>query len=287
MVKALVILLLALGIFGSAYYATYLLYLKPQADIRREREEPPPPPPPDPALPEFHRTEQIQDGGDILATKAAWEDFIARYPKSSKADEAKDRLGQINISLFLSPVQTPEKTVYIVKPGDVITRVAAKLQSTPELVMRSNNLQGSMLRIGQRLIIAPADFTLAISRKDRKVVLLQQGKFFKHYPILAMPAHHQAAADKKPAKPQKITGRVTEKIAWKGGTRITFTDKSYADADFWIQISPGGHNLYTEPGAEPGSDPAHKPPGGGYSLARESLQEMAALLRKGDEVTIE
>jgi LysM repeat protein len=298
-VKAIVIILLALGIFGGAYYATWFLYLQPQAQIQQEKQSPPPPPPPDPALPEFQRVLTLQESGDINGARTAWQDFVERYPQSSKINEAKDRLGQINISLFLSPVQTPEKTLYIVKPGDVINKVAARNKSTSELLMRANNLQPNaknivILRIGQKLLIPPADFSLVINRGNRKVELRQGEKFFRHYSILTMPAHLEAAAKKKaPPKNQKITGKVTEKIAWNDKTRVIFTDKAYAEADHWILISPGGNNLYTDVADAP-ADPAnpsasqpHKPPGGGYGLAAESMRELATMLRKGDAVTIE
>ncbi len=70
-------------------------------------------------------------------------------------------LGKLNAAIFLSPLPSPEKQTYVVRPGDVITRVAVKYKTTPELLMRSNNLSGSMLRIGQRLLIAPERFLRA------------------------------------------------------------------------------------------------------------------------------
>jgi LysM repeat protein len=286
--KALVIIVLALAIFGGAYYAAYVLYLHPQEQLRAEQSQPPPPPPPDPALPDFDKALEIQNSGDTLAALAKWRDFVDRWPQSTKIDEAKEYLGRINMALYLSPVQTPDKTVYIVKQGDVITRVAAKFKSTPEAVIKANHLTGSMLRIGQKLMVPPTDFSLVIDRQRQKVVLLQADKFFKQYSILIMPkGHAPKAGEKKPAKPPKITGRVTEKMAWRGANRITFTDKQYNEATHWIMISPGGHNLYTEAAAAPDGTTPQKPPGGGYGLAPESMQELAALVRKNDPVTIE
>lgn len=287
--KALVIIALALAIFGSAYYAAWVLYLHPQEQLRVEKFSPPPPPPPDPALPDFQKALEVQETGDTLGALAKWRDFVDRWPQSTKIDEAKEYLGRLNMGLYLSPVPTPDKTIYIVKQGDVITRVAAKFKSTPEAVMKANHLSGSMLRIGQKLTVPPTDFAITIDRQRQKVVLLQADKFFKQYPVLVMPAHHAPkAGDKKaPAKPPKITGRVSEKVAWRGANRITFTDKQYNEATHWIMISPGGHNLYTEAAASPDGTTPQKPPGGGYGLAPESMQELAALVRKNDPVTIE
>ena len=69
MVKALVILLLTIVVFGSATYFTYELYVKPERALRAERQRGPPPPPPDPSLPEFAACLETQKKGDIAAAK--------------------------------------------------------------------------------------------------------------------------------------------------------------------------------------------------------------------------
>jgi LysM repeat protein len=289
--KALIIIVLALGIFGGAYYAAWMLYLKPQEELRAEKLEPPPPPPPDPSLPDYQKVLDLHLSGDTMAARKGWQDFLEHFPQSSKADEAREYLGRINISLYLSPIQTPEKTLYEVKPGDVISKVANRLQSTPELIMRANRLQGSMLRIKQKLWVPPANFTLTIKAHEQRVLVLQHDKFFCQYPILTMPPQKisLAKATKKgpTPKPVKITGRITENVAWHDGNRVTFTDKTYNEANHWILISPGGHNLYTDLSALPPDTKFQKPPGGGYGLSPENMQELSALIRKNDSVTIE
>ena len=76
-------------------------------------------------------------------------------------------LGQVNISILLSRYPAPGKTEYTVKKGDVIARVASKMKTTPDLIMRMNNMNSTMLRIGERLMISHPDFSLFIQRKER------------------------------------------------------------------------------------------------------------------------
>lgn len=294
--KALTILALAVLIFGSAAYATWVLFLKRQQAVSEERQQPPPPAPPDPTLADFERCQTLESSASMLEVRNSWREFVERYPQSTKIQEAKARLGQINSALFFSAVATPEKTSYTVKQGDVITKVAVHEKSTPELIMRVNNLHGSMLRIGQRLLIPPADFSLQIERRHKVVVLLEGGKFFREYPILAMPVHAAPGSGGGGAKkagptprPPKVLGKVSDKIAWNHGQRVIFSDKGYGDAEHWIVIAPGGHSLYTETGAPavPGAPAPQKPPGGGYGLAPDAMQELAAMLHKNDPVTID
>ena len=291
--KIIVTLLLAAAIFGGGIYAAWKLYVKPRQDLQMEKASGPAAPPPDPTLPEYQKRLAAQDQQSLVDARKSWTDFIERYPESSKINEAKDILGKLNTAVFLSPIQTPEKEVYLVKSGDVITRVAQRLKTSPELLMRSNNLQGSMLKIGQKLLVSPSDFSVVISRRLQKVTLLNSGKFFKQYSILKMPGHGSPAADtskKKAAptpRPPKVTGRVADRIAWYNGNRVNFTEKEYAAADNWVIVNPAGHSLYCERPAPPGTTTVQKPAGGGYVLAPEDLREIAALVKKNDPVTID
>lgn len=285
--KFLVIVLLALGIFGGSYYTYWRLYGQPKAAILAEKAAPPLPPPPDPSLPEYERVLALANEMDPLKERQGWQEFLDHYPHTTKLQEARERLGALNTTLYFSRIPTPEKTIYEVKRNDVITRVAARLESTPELIMRANDMNRIMLRTGEKLFVPPANFTLEIDRKMQKVIVLQHDRFFKQYDIVAMPAGHAAPEKAPAAKTPKITGKITEKIAWLDKTRITIEHKEFDQATFWIMVSGRGHNLYTEVPAEPGAPPPQKPAGGGYGLAPESMRELYALLRRQDAVTID
>jgi LysM repeat protein len=285
--KALIIIVLTIVIFGGAAYSTYLLYVKPREELKQAKALGPVPPPPDPTLGEYQKRLQAQESQTLLEARASWTEFIERYPESTKLDEAKNFLGRLNAAIFLSPIESPEKQVYLVKSGDVITRVAGKMKTTPELLMRSNNLTGSMLKIGQKLIIAESDFSLTIQRRQQRVVLFNNNRFFKQYSILGMPKAATNTSGKATPRPAKVTGKVADRIAWHNGQRITFTDKEYPHADHWIVVSPGGHTLYNDQPTTPGTTPPQRPPGGGYVLAPEDLREIAALVKKSDLVTID
>ena len=285
--KTLFILLLAAVIVGTAAYFTWDLFIRPERELVQEKSAPPTPPPPDPALPEFNKAMETLKGDDLLAARDAFTKFVEQNPRSSKVEEAKDRLGKINTDLFLSTHPTPEKQVYVVRPNDVLNKVARITKTTPELLMRTNKLSGTMLRIGQQLYYTPAEFSLVISKKDKKVTLLNHGKFFKQYPITTLPVSHTAGKKASTPPPKVLQGKVVEKIAWgSGGSRVTFSDKEFAEATFWISHTVAGHTLYSDPG--PGSPAkANKPPAGGIGIAPEAASELGVLLSKGNPVIVE
>jgi len=285
--KTFVVLLLAAAIFGGAAYFTYELFVRPTKQLADEKLAPATPRPPDPALPEFKKAMAVLKSGDLLGARDALSRFVEQNPHSQMLDEAKEHLGNINSDILLSPKPAPEKQVYVVKPGDVLNKVARITKTSPDLLMRSNGLTGIMLRINQQILYTPADFSVLINKKEGKVVVLNRGKFFKHYPIRNT---FGAAAPKKGATGPvpKQSGKVAEKIAWgPSGGRVIFTDKEYPEAKFWVSFTVAGHTLYGEPDAGTPQPANNKPPVGGIGLAPESVKELALMLPRGCPVTIE
>ncbi len=294
MIKVLIILVLAVAVFGSGIFWTYELYFRPKRELLREKILPPPPPPVDPSLAEFDACLDLKKEGRWEESRHALEFFMERYPQSSKADAARLALGEINGLLFLSPERWPEKQEYWVKKGDVLNKVAVSLRCSPELLMRANKLSGVTLRIGQRLVVPTGDFSLVVSPRLKRVTLLNRGRYFKQYIIRsqivrkANGAGKGAKEGKEPfvAASLKLTGKISEKMAWAAtGKRLSYADPGYQEAFHWIVLSVGNHTLYPEPGPEIKPRPPQPPSGVG--LDPECVEELAALLRKGDPVTIE
>ena len=146
---------LAVAIFGSAAYFSYKIFIRPELVMREEKKAAAlPHPTPDVSLPEFEAARKLKDEGKLVEARSAFTALIQKYPSGLHVGEAQDLLGEINTSILLSDYPSPEKEQYIVRSGDVLARVAQKLKSTPELIMRTNNLSSTMLRIGQRLLVS-------------------------------------------------------------------------------------------------------------------------------------
>jgi LysM repeat protein len=182
--KWLFVLLLALAIFGGAAWFGYNTFVKEEIEVKKEqRGEVTPPPAVDVSLPDFEAAVKLHEDGKLTETRDALVAFIQKYPNGKHLEEARDILGEVNAAILLSRHPSPEKIEYIVKPGDVLAKIARKLQTTPEMIMRMNNMSGTMLRIGDKLLISHPDFSMVIQRKANLVVVLNHGAFFKQYHV--------------------------------------------------------------------------------------------------------
>lgn len=276
--KWLFVLLLALIVFGGGALFSYLLFFKQEIAVRQEqRGEVPPAPTPDFGGPEFEAAAKLRQEGKLVETRVALLAFIQKYPSGSRAEEAKELLGEVNIDIFLSRTPSPEKQEYIVKPGDVLQKIANKFKTTPELIMRMNNLSGTMLHIGDRLYLSHPQFALVVQRKPKLVVLLNGGAFFKQYHI---------REEKLPAKSSgKVATKVAEVMAWRDGKRIGFGTKEYIGSTRWIRMTAPAYTLYSV------SDSAHPnigmpPPPQGIGLSASDVEELSSLVNKQTAVTV-
>src|ERR1700726_2298358 len=276
--KWLFALLLAVIIFGgAAWFARYFVF-KQDIEVRKEEGgEVTPEPRVDTTLPEFQPAAQLRQQGKMVEARDALTSFIQKYPVGAHLDEAKDLLGEINIDIFLSRTPSPEKEEYVVRPGDVLQKIAHKLKTTPELIMRMNNLSGTMLHIGEHLLISHPDFSIIVERKSKVLVLLNHRAFFKQYHI---------REEKLPAKQQpKASTKVAEVMAWKDGKRVGFGTKEYMSSTRWIRLSAQAYTIYSLPdSAHPGL--SQQPPPQGFGFDAGDVEDLTSLVNKGMAVTI-
>ena len=184
--KTLTLLLLTAAVFGGGWFFADRLFLAPKKIIAAEKQLPPAPPPPDESLPELAKVLEVKQQQRWVEARKALEEFLVQWPDSTKLEEAREALGEVNARILFTPVAAPEKQLYIVRSGDVLTRVATRTRSTPDLIMRANNLSTHNLRIDQKLSIPTTEFTVLISRKRNKVILFNGGRYFRQYAIVSL-----------------------------------------------------------------------------------------------------
>jgi LysM domain len=274
--KWLFVLFLAIIIFGGAAWFGYNYVFKEDIQVAKEqRGEVTPEPRLDLTLPEFEAAAKLRQEGKIPEARAALAAFVQRFPTSPHADEAKDLLGEVNIGIFLSRTPSPEKEEYTVKPGDVINKVARKMKTTPELIMRMNNMSSTMLHIGERLLVSHPDFSIVVQRKQNLLTVLNHGGFFKQYHIKEL---------KVPAKAAKVTTKVAQVMAWRDGKQVGFGTKEFIGSTRWVRLASQSYTIYAVP------DSAHQvvqtPPPQGIGLAAADVEELSTLVNNKTPVTI-
>lgn len=107
--------------------------------------------------------------------------FVAE--KGIAGREARQITGAINVRRYLTRMH-PRATVYKVKPGDTIGRLAAESKCPADVVMLINGIvEPSALKAGQKLVVAPMDLHLEIHILQREVMVWDGSRLVASYPI--------------------------------------------------------------------------------------------------------
>ncbi len=282
--RILVIVLLAAAVFGGGGYSTYLLFVKPDLELQRDLQSPDSARPAfeDSTLPEFQKCLAVEASGDALATRRSFLDFADSYPDSPNAEEARFRVGKIQEELLFANRMTPEKKTYSVRSGDGIQRISQRIKCPVELLLLMNPTDGTALKVGQRLMFIPYEFSVEIDRRAAKVVIFWRKEFFAQFRIEAVQGAAQTGPSIKKGTPP-VTVKVADKPGFVDGKRVAGPDAVRAGDKRWIVFQSPSHTLY---GLSSNPEGAAPKPSSGYGVSPEAIRLLAAVLSKNDPVVI-
>jgi LysM repeat protein len=214
-------------------------------------------------------------------------------PKSPVTRELRDLLGDVNTQIFFSKEPSPRKIEYTVRPGDALSSIARKLQSSAEAIIRVNALDSTLIRPGEKLFVPQLDFTITIDLPRNRVVVHDSHGFFTQYPI--------ASADLPSTRRAVIQTKVVAKSFWENGKPVSNSDVLQKEGTPRIDLGHRGYVLY---GVEQDSDAAtseisveanghaaansndiNRPPQG-IAMLKNDVAEIELLIRKGTPVTV-
>jgi hypothetical protein len=272
------------ALVGAAYY--WEKVIKPQRNvvqrlIERERSGDKP----DPGQKEFAAALDFIRTGDFFAARERLAYLMRYYSDSAKYPEAKRVLGEINVDLLISKSPAPWKTNYTVRPGDSLSRIASIHRCTLDYIVRANGLTTINLTPGDKLWVAPLEFSLKANMKERTLTLFRQltaetrgdarsteEEFFKEYRIVEF--------DLPPTVRIPYETKISDKPAWEGSKPVPFsaTKPAYFSAHRWLQTNKPGLVIQPVP-ADPVSVPAERK--AGILLAEGDLKELYTIVRTG------
>ncbi len=243
-----------------------------------------------PIVGEIERARKLRAEGKLGDAQKLLRKQLRISGKRPEAKEARALLGEINTDMFFSTEVLFGKTEYVVKRGDTLWRVARALDSTPQVIMRTNNMASDRLQPGDKLFVPTAEFTVTLDLPNERAVVHTGDGFFKQYPIVAINL-------RRPIKAPVVT-KIKGVTFWRDGTALTSPSDTERSTP-WLHLASGGYILYgvsEEEGvsesaveiAETKSEAAPNPdiPPRGIALLKEDLAELQLLIDRGTPITI-
>jgi len=224
---------------------------------------------------------------DALAAKNSGNLLEARkialgiWKTSDSADvknSAEAILNEVNIELVLTPRVMDEKVDYTVVSGDSLEKIAKKFDTTIELIRKSNNIQGSLIRAGDRLRIFQGKFSVTVSKSNNDLVLYMNNDFFKRYQV------GTGAYNKTPVGDFQINDRIAQPTWWRpDGKSIPYGDPENLLGTHWLSINVKGYGLH---GTWEPDTIGKQASAGCVRMLNDDIEQLFSLLTIGTPVSI-
>ncbi len=228
----------------------------------------------DPGELAFGRARELLATAHFDEAREKLEFIVGVYPASPSAEEARRILGEFNLDELLSTDVMEGKSVHTVVRGDNFTLIAKKHETTLDCIMHMNGLQRmDKLYPGDELVTLPLNFNIKIDVPRKRLSLFKQGRFLKSYPLLAARTRSGARGTLRTKVDQKIgilDGRTVSPVKFQN---YRHAKKLLILAHRRLQIG--------EPAAADEEDP-----GRGFFVTESDMEELALLLRVGNEVEV-
>ena len=122
--------------------------------------------------------------GDYAKAKDALEEFVEGFPDSRSAAKIQKDIEGLNIKILFSNIPTDDSFQYEIKPGDSLTKIAYRYNTTVELLKESNLLETDLILPGKFLKVNKAKFTLFVDKAENTLTLRKTtGETVKTYVV--------------------------------------------------------------------------------------------------------
>ena len=232
----------------------------------------------DPGIRLIAAAQQLQAADDLAGAREKALAVLDASRHEPARQRARALLSDVSITLATSQRNTLQKTEYVVKSGDALAKLARKFGTTVECIQQGNNLTGSIIRVGDRLRIWTAPFSLHIDKSDNILDLFTDGEFFKRYRVGT--GEHGTT----PVGEFKITDRIAQPTWWRpDGRAIPYGSPENELGTHWLSLDAPHYGIH---GTWEPETIGKQASAGCIRLLNEEIEELYNLLPVGTPVTI-
>ncbi len=232
----------------------------------------------DPGAKVFEKARELIAIGDLAGAREKLRTVVSVYPRSKAAPEARRIVGEMNLDDLLSASRMEGKAVHVVRSGESFLGIAAQHNTTLDCIMHLNGLLDLKgLHPGEELIVMPLELRVQVDPARKVLSLWDGGRFVKEYPLRAMDLAGLKGA---------LRTKIASKSGLVGNRRVTPGMKDYRNSAKMFALEKSPLQIRALPPEAEAADGADLSPGAGFHLAVEDIEELALLLRPGNEVEI-
>ncbi len=226
----------------------------------------------------FSRAESFKADNDLLKAKELYQQIMAEHPDFEKIDVVQQQMGDLNTSLLFSKTMIEGKTVmHDVKSGDTLGKIAKQHGTTVDFIKKSNGLTKDIIRIGDRLRIWTAPFSIDVD-KSQNVLLLKTGD-----EILKIYSVSTGSNNSTPVGDFTITTKLQNPTWYKSGAVVAPNSAENALGTRWMGFDLKGYGIHGT--IEPDSI-GKQATAGCVRMLNAQVEELYDIVPAGTKVTV-
>jgi len=220
----------------------------------------------------------LEGANEPLQAKELYKKIVTDFSDFDKIEEVQKKLEALNTKIILSNLETPSTVFHVVAPGDSLTKIAKKYNTTVALIKKSNNLKSDVIRLGQRIRIWKGVLSIFVDKSQNILILKSDDEIVKVYPVST------GKNNSTPVGTFKIAVKQVNPVWFKSGQVIAPESPDNVLGTRWMGFdSPPDYGIHgtTEP-----QNIGKQVTAGCVRMRNQDVEELYDFLPEGTQVTI-
>ena len=220
---------------------------------------------------------ELEAKGQLIDAQAVYQRLVSEHPNSQEVMNWQKKNEDINIKLLFSSTITAHSVLYEIKPGDTLIKISKEFKTTPELIMKSNNLSSTNIAPGRKVKIWTAPFSILVDKSQNLLFLKCNEEVVKTYVVST------GKNNCTPVGSFKITNKLVNPTWFKAGAVVPAGSPENILGSRWMGIDVAGYGIHgtTEP-----ESLGKQATQGCVRMANQEVEELYIIVPVGTEVTI-
>lgn len=223
------------------------------------------------------QAQDLEAAGNLLETKNAYQKLINEFPQSSEIMNWQKKAEDINIRLLFSNSIAAKSTLYEIKPGDTLNKIAKEFRTTIDLIKKSNHLTDDKILPGRKIKVWTAPFSILVDKSQDTLILKSDDEIIKTYIVST------GKDNSTPTGNFKITSKLINPAWFKAGAVVPAGSPENILGSRWLGFDLAGYGIHgtTEP-----QSLGKQVTQGCVRMSNSEVEELYTIVPQGTEVTI-
>ncbi len=221
---------------------------------------------------------KLRQANEPIRAKAAYQEILKNYSDLENIAAIQQEAETVNLQILFSRMEIEGKTVlHEVVAGDSLAKIAKKYNTTAEFIRRSNNLNGDVVRLGDKIRIWAGKFNIFVDKSQNILILKDANEVVKVYSVST------GEKNSTPVGTFKITNKLENPVWFNKGIVVPPESPQNVLGTRWLGFDIAGYGIH---GTVEPNNIGKQVTAGCVRMINEQVEELYSIVPVGTEVVV-